>query len=316
MPLVVNPTPGLNALPLMASSLFQAFWSNLAQRRLSGAQASAELISFDDRSRFVFFGDLHRGDNGRADAFAPNRALFVHALEHYWQKGYSYIEVGDGDELWKNRRFGDIRRAHGVVFDLLHRFHEAARLHLIVGNHDSCQATRRDGLPVTEALTLRQRFTGQEILVLHGHQADFKNDRLQAPLRLFVQHIWRHLQNRGLANTLPDASALHEAGRLVRQAVRWTRANQYAIEQKLIGWAQHMGQAIVCGHTHRPHFARAGEPPYFNTGSCIQPGYITGLEIAHGQIALVRWRVQEALRGSVAYVREALSTPRSLASMA
>jgi len=128
-----------------------------------------------------------------------------------------------------------------------------------------------------------------------------------------VQHFWRHLQSRGLRTTLPEAHLLREANRVVRQVAHWAQANQRAIERKLLGWSQTRGQALICGHTHLPRFAGPGEPPYFNTGSCIQPGYITGLEIVHGQITLVRWRAQETLREGVAYVREALSAPRSLA---
>jgi len=47
--------------------------------------------------------------------------------------------------------------------------------------------------------------------------------------------------------------------------------------------------AIICGHTHRPAFAAAGGLPYYNTGSGVRPGYVTGLEIADGSISLVSW---------------------------
>lgn len=306
----------LETSPFLTPGVCQAFWHGIAQNRLRGVMANAERMPYDDGSRLVFFADLHRGDNGRADAFAPNRDLFMHAMEHYWRTGFSYVEVGDGDELWKNRHFGDVRRAHGAVFDLLHRFHKGARLRLIAGNHDGRGGGSRDGLPVSEGLVLRQRFTGQELLVVHGHQADFKNDRLQTPLRLFAQHIWRHLQNHGLGTTLPEDNALDAARRIVRQAARWAHANQRAIEQKLMAWAHAMGQVVICGHTHRPSFAKPGEPSYFNTGSCIQPGYITGLEIAQGQIALVRWRAQETLGRGISYLREALAPQRSLVTLA
>lgn len=301
--------------PFVTPEMIHSFWHGLAQRRLDGVLSTATRLTYDEHSRLVFFSDQHRGDSGPADAFAPNRDLFLHALGHYWREGYTYVEVGDGDELWKNRHFTDIRRAHGPVFDLLHRFGREARLHLLTGNHDADGAATRDGLPLSEGLVLRRRHSDHELLVVHGHQADFKNDRLGPTLRFFVQHFWRHLQNRGLRTTLPDARALHEANRVVRQVAHWAQVNQRAIERKLLGWSQMRGQALICGHTHLPRFARPGEPPYFNTGSCIQPGYITGLEIVHGQITLVRWRLQETLREGVAYVREALSMSRSLASV-
>ncbi len=90
----------------------------LAAKRLTEVFKAAEEVPFDDTSRFVFFSDCHRGDNSRADAFAINENLFLRALGYYHRHGFTYIEVGDGDELWKNRRFCDVREAHGRAFDL------------------------------------------------------------------------------------------------------------------------------------------------------------------------------------------------------
>ncbi len=41
-----------------------------------------------------------------------SKELFLHALTPYYQESFTYVEVGDGDELWKNRKFSDVRRAH------------------------------------------------------------------------------------------------------------------------------------------------------------------------------------------------------------
>jgi UDP-2,3-diacylglucosamine pyrophosphatase LpxH len=48
-------------------------------------------------------------------------------------------------------------------------------------------------------------------------------------------------------------------------------------------------QMVICGHTHMPKFAADGATPYFNTGSGVFNGYITGLEIQNGQISLIKW---------------------------
>jgi hypothetical protein len=29
----------------------------------------------------------------------------VAALDHYWREGFTYIEGGDGDELWEHKDF-------------------------------------------------------------------------------------------------------------------------------------------------------------------------------------------------------------------
>ena len=45
---------------------------------------------------------------------------------------------------------------------------------------------------------------------------------------------------------------------------------------------------LITGHTHRP-MAGSKEVPYFNTGSCVHPAGITGIEIEHRCITLVKW---------------------------
>jgi UDP-2,3-diacylglucosamine pyrophosphatase LpxH len=158
----------------------------------------AHRVPFDDDARLVFFSDCHRGDNGPGDAFAVNEALFCHALSHYDREAFTYVEVGDGDELWRNRSFADVRRAHRRTYDLLHRFHGAGRLHLILGNHDiqGCRTrwVEKDGIPADEAMLFKHTDTGQAILVLHGHQADFASDRMCGVSRFVVRHIWARLR--------------------------------------------------------------------------------------------------------------------------
>jgi UDP-2,3-diacylglucosamine pyrophosphatase LpxH len=261
------------------------------------------LVPFDDSSRIVFISDCHRGSNNRADAFAGNEGLFLGALAHYYQQGFTYIEVGDGDELWKNRRIGDIRNAHPRVFDLLEEFNRQARLHLIFGNHDVAGRMRRqldkEGLIAHEALLLRHASSGRQIFVVHGHQADFKSGGLYMVSRLIVRHIWTRLQLRGLVGS-GYSTLMTEA--------------QRKIEAKIIEWVQAERQLTICGHTHQPASTRPGMPLYFNTGSCIHPGAITGLELEQGELRLVTWMAQPGdSRDPVATIRrEMLAPPRVL----
>ena len=106
------------------------------QRRLDRAYREARVIPFDDRSRFILFSDCHRGDNSFADDFANNRNIYFHALKHYYREGYTYLELGDGDELWENLSFEAIFEAHKNVYQLLRQFHLEQRLYQIWGNHD------------------------------------------------------------------------------------------------------------------------------------------------------------------------------------
>ncbi|MBN2005826.1 MAG: serine/threonine protein phosphatase [Anaerolineae bacterium] len=271
----------------------------LAYRRLDAVFQNAPTVAFDDATPLIFFSDCHRGDNSRADAFSVNEPLFLHALHYYYQRGFTYVEVGDGDELWKNRRFHTVKEAHSQVFDRLHRFDDRQRLHLLLGNHDiwgaMCRQMNKDGLIAREGLILKHRQTGQQLYVTHGHQADFKSDRLYRFSRMAVRNVWRRLQLWGMA---PVASPNGEE-----------RA-PHPFERFLFEWAALHRRLLICGHTHRPVSATYGAPPYFNTGHCVAPGLLTGVEIRNGEIGLVRWRATP-WRSSPCQ-REVLSEPRRL----
>jgi len=50
-------------------------------------------------------------------------------------------------------------------------------------------------------------------------------------------------------------------------------------------------QMLIAGHTQRSVFPVPGKAPYFNTGSCVHPRCIVGIEINNGSITLVKWYV-------------------------
>jgi UDP-2,3-diacylglucosamine pyrophosphatase LpxH len=288
-------------LPNRSSSL-----PTYARCRLEATLEAATEVPFNDSSRLVFFSDLHRGDGSRADSFAANAELFTCVLTEYYEQGYTYIEAGDGDELWKSWTLRDVERAHAPVFDLMRRFHRGGRQHLILGNHDlpggRHAATDKAGMPAREAISLWHTRTGQRILVLHGHQADLKSDCLPVLNRFLVASVWKRLQAHGLAAvTLParDVTTLKR------------------IERAMSAWAKERGQIIICGHTHRPMSAAHGSAPYFNAGSCVYPGYITGLEMHGGEISLIRWSAKtDAHSGRVTRIeRQLAAAPRKLSSL-
>ncbi len=282
-------------------------WRPLALRRLTAVWRAASTVLFDDASRIVFFSDCHRGDNSRADAFARNEPLFLGALEYYYDQGYTYVEVGDGDELWQNPRIDDIRRAHPSTFDLLDRFDRAGRLYMLLGNHDlygrAGHRVEKAGLVADEGLILRHRCTGQQIFAVHGHQADIQSDRLHPVSQFVVRNIWKKI-------LLLRACPPNYERALSRVSL---------IEQRVAAWAAHHHQIVICGHTHRP--AVPSSPyaaAYFNTGSCVYPGYITGLEIQEGNIMLVRWSAHPEARAGESFhlKRELLAPPQRLAALA
>lgn len=107
-----------------------------ADKRLEVAFAHAPVLPLTPSSRYILFSDCHRGCGTNNDNFLKNQNLYFAALQHYYNQGYTYIELGDGDELWENRSFDAIKSIHNNTFWLLSRFHKEGRLVMLYGNHD------------------------------------------------------------------------------------------------------------------------------------------------------------------------------------
>ncbi|MDE6963488.1 MAG: serine/threonine protein phosphatase, partial [Lachnospiraceae bacterium] len=104
--------------------------------RLSRAFQNAPVLPLNMRSRYVLISDCHRGSGNSNDNFLKNQNLYFTALKHYYECGFTYIELGDGDELWENRKMSQIIEIHNNVFWLLSLFFKAGRLYMMYGNHD------------------------------------------------------------------------------------------------------------------------------------------------------------------------------------
>ena len=100
-----------------------------SKTRFNRAYKNAPRVPFNDLSKFVLFSDCHRGDNSFADDFANNRNIYYHALKNYYDNGFTYCELGDGDELWENIDFKSIFEAHKNVYELLQLFFNENRLY-------------------------------------------------------------------------------------------------------------------------------------------------------------------------------------------
>jgi UDP-2,3-diacylglucosamine pyrophosphatase LpxH len=286
--------------------------------RLTAVFSSADEIPFDDTSKLILFSDCHRGDNSWADDFAPNQQLLFFALQHYLDAGFTYVEVGDGDELWENRDFAEIRRAHSHIFWLMREFYRDNRLYLMYGNHDierqdpqivartlyqyDDERTRTtqplfEGIKVHEGLILHHTNTNNRIFLVHGHQADPVSDRWWRFSRFMVRHFWRHLQLLGLHDPTSAAQNYKKRGK---------------IEQRLIEWIETQNQMLIAGHTHRSWFPDEGTPPYYNTGSCVHPRCITGIELQGRDITLIKWSIRPNDEGVLIVARDVLAGPRKM----
>lgn len=290
----------------------------LAFKRLNEAYNKARIEEFDDNSKYIFFSDCHRGENTPYDEFSKNQNIFLFALEHYYNNGYTYVEVGDGDELWEHSNFKHIRLAHDEVYTQLKKFFDEDRLIMLYGNHN-IQLKYPDfveknyykfyddyneeeielfpGITIYEGVVFRHRDTGQEILTVHGHQGDVLNDSFWYFNMLSVRYFWKFFHSIGFIN---PASPVRNAEKI------------HKIERIYSHWIKRHKTMIICGHTHRPHFPKAKELPYFNDGSCVRASGIQGIEIENGEIMLIEWRIRTDSEGDLHIKRKVLRGPEPI----
>lgn len=262
-------------------------------KKLDKIFEKAKRIKIDDKTKIVIMSDCHRGSGDNYDNFLKNKNIYETALLHYYKNGYTYIELGDGDDMWEVRNYYDIVEEHISVFKLLKKFHDSSRLIMIYGNHDISKRSKKNlekyfyryydkttqrevnllqGLLVHESLILN--YNEYDIFMIHGHQVDLLNGIFWRLSRFLVRHIWKNFELIGIR--APTSAAKNYS----------VRKN---VEKRLEKWSRKNNKILIAGHTHRPIFPKVGQGLYFNDGSCIHPNGITCLEIENGNIALVKW---------------------------
>lgn len=275
-------------------------------------------IPINEESKIVIMSDCHRGDGTWADDFAKNQNIYFSALTDYFNSGFTYIELGDGDELWENDQLKDIINVHKHVFWLLKQFYKKKRLYMIYGNHDIVKRNKKyvkehlyyyyderlkkrvrllKGIEIHEGLVLYDEKTGDKIFLVHGHQVDCLNSKLWRLARFLVRYVWRPLELFGVNDPTSTAKNYKKKEK---------------VERKLIEWVEKEEQMLIAGHTHRPVFPDINQPLYFNDGSCVHPRCITAIEIVNGEIMLVKWCVKTKTNGTLYIGREVLAGPEKL----
>lgn len=281
-------------------------------QRLNKSFKNAPVLPLGSQYKYVLFSDCHRGNGTHNDNFLKNQHLYFAALKHYYQQGFTYIELGDGDELWENRNMNQIIEIHSDVFWLLSRFYEQNRLYMIYGNHDmvkkyssfakkkcstyfctSSQCTKPlfPGITFYPALVLRDEQAGKSLYLTHGHQASLLNSTLWPVNCFLVRYIWKPLEQIGI---LDPTSA----------AKNYTTKKRS--ENRLASWASHYNRTLITGHTHRPMLGNQTSS-YYNTGSCVHPRCVTCIEVCDDTLTLVKWYMGTRASGSLYVEREKLA---------
>lgn len=260
------------------------------EKRIEEALLNKVMLPLSRHSRYVVFGDCHRGTGNMSDNFLPNRHLYFAALEHYYLEGFYYLELGDGEELWENRSRKRIQEAHDYVYDKFECFYRRNRFCRIYGNHDM---ELRKELP--ESIILKNKEGGRDVCIIHGHQADFFNSVCWRISRFLVRYLWKPLELFGVND--PTSAA-----RNYKKIHKYEKCMEKTAEKKNI--------YLLAGHSHRPHLAEQGL--YVNAGSCVHPWGITAIEIERMQISLVKWFMGTKADGTLYVEREVLEGEKEI----
>lgn len=272
-------------------------------RRLNKSFKNAPVLPMDGNSRYVLFSDCHRGNGTQGDNFLKNQHLYLAALKHYYHLGYTYIELGDGDELWENRNMERIKEIHSDSFCLLAKFYRQKRLYMLYGNHDMvkkypsfakkkcsdyhcisdlCKKPLFPGIQFYSGVILRDECTGEELYLTHGHQASLMNSTLWRLNCFLVRYIWKPLEQIGILD--PTSAAKNYT-------------TKQRSETRLNNWAKEHDRTLITGHTHRP-MAGGEDAHYLNTGSCVHPQCVTCIELCGKKLYLVKWYMGTKENGS------------------
>lgn len=281
-------------------------------RRLDHSFENVPILPLHPHSKYVLFSDCHRGNGTNNDNFLKNQHLYLAALRHYYDQNFTYIELGDGDELWENRNMEQIKEIHSEVFGQLSLFYQKKRLYMIYGNHDivkkstsfsqkkcasfycsndQCSKPLFPGITFYSGLILENPATGKRYYLTHGHQASLLNSTLWPVNRFLVRYIWKPLEQIGILD--PTSAAQNYTAK-------------QRTEKKLTDWAEKKGRTLITGHTHRP-MADPAHSPYLNSGSCVHPYQITCIEMEEEKISLVKWYMDAHSNGSLYVERSCLN---------
>lgn len=268
-----------------------------AYSRISNAFKDALILPLSQESKYILISDCHRGRGNANDNFMKNEYLYLAALKYYFKKGFTYLELGDGDELWENRSMIEIKEMHKPSFQLMGEYYKNNRMYCIYGNHDIIKKKtnifrkymktyqcdhRLSEIPLCPGITfysgiiLKDEYYKKDIYIIHGHQADFLNSKLWMVSRFLVRYVWKPLESIGILD--PTSAAKNNV-------------KKKKSETELMKWALANDKILIAGHTHHP-MPGNDQSPYFNTGSCVHPTGITAIEIENRCLSLVKWSIQ------------------------
>jgi len=208
-------------------------------------------IRLDRQHRYVIFSDHHKGARNRADDFEPCEPAYLAALDHYNERDFTLIVLGDAEELLEEP-VDAVMKAYADVLRSEARFHPG-RLIRVFGNHDinwqAAETVKQYMDPIFPGVVYSEGLLFEapgdpggsepagEILMTHGNEGTLDSDVLGfiAPIAL---PYYRNFQNwTGFGSTSPSRDACLRS-KHDNRLYRWVSQKRRLI--------------LIAGHTHRP----------------------------------------------------------------
>jgi predicted phosphodiesterase len=219
----------------------------------NGNTTEGPVLPFEmNTGRFIIFSDQHKGTRDNADDFTLAEKNYTSALDYYYKSDFTFINLGDCEELWENTPDA-VMKVNNSVLQSEARFLLKNRYYRVFGNHDLewkypfqqklyLKPVFGDALKIYEGIELQTQYNGKtySVFLTHGHQGDKRSDG--NPFSTWVvAAIWTPIQ-RFLAiniNTISDSFELVDAHNII-----------------MYDWSATQKQLIfISGHTHKPVFA-------------------------------------------------------------
>lgn len=206
--------------------------------------------------KFIIFSDQHKGARDGADDFALSEPNYLVALDHYYKEDFTFINLGDSEELWENLLYS-VKKHNKNTFEAEKKFLAHNNYIKVFGNHDLFWDTDPlawwqlknifgEKVKVYEGVILKTLIRNQTndseltIFLTHGHQGDASSDGNWFS-KFFVARIWAPLQ--AYLGINPNTPAYNAERKTVHNHIMY----EWSAQQKKM--------LLITGHTHQPVFA-------------------------------------------------------------
>lgn len=210
-------------------------------------------VPFDmNTGKFIILSDQHKGGKDLADDFRLAEKNYMATLQHYYDNGFTFINLGDCEELWESTPSTVIEKNRLTLLEEA-QFLASDRYYRIYGNHDLewsyliqqslyLKPIFGSKFKVYEGMLLTTTYNEKKygIFLSHGHQGDQRSDG-NAFSKWFVAAIWTPIQRflEISVDTISDSFELVDDHNIMMY--EWS--------------ATHENLLFVSGHTHKPVFA-------------------------------------------------------------